>query len=491
MLNISTSNFIIAIPEIYLIIVAFIILLFGMFYKKEDYNSSIVLFNKFSHISVVSMLLVLLLIQSIGDTYVETFHALFIISPSIYIFKIIIVVLMVLISVVSRKYLVDVAVFSYEYLVVMLFMLAGMLAMLSANDFLSFYVCFELVTICSYILIFKERDEPFANEAGLKYFILGALGTGFLLYGISLLYGFVGDTNFIVVKKVLTEHKDNYILLISLVTILVGICFKLSLVPFHMWTPDVYKGSNTAVTLILSTVVKAATLFIFIRILWEPLAPLYVYWKPLVELIIILSAIVGYILAIFQTNIKSFIAYSSIANMAYALMSALIIDGDSLENLIVYVLTYFVALIGFLSVIMIIKRDKKIIVDIYDLQGLSYSNPFLAFAISTFLISMAGLPITAGFFGKIFILFSVLTAKSYILATVVILLSVVIMYYYFKIIKIMYFDTEQSTTNTFTYSSTITLDIKLAIFLMFIFTLGFIVFMGYLLTILKQFSIVM
>ncbi|MFL1781081.1 NADH-quinone oxidoreductase subunit N [Candidatus Hepatincolaceae symbiont of Richtersius coronifer] len=489
MVNISISDFVVAIPEIYLILVAFIMLLFGMFQNAQDYNNNIIFFNKLSYISVIVMLLTMVLIYSIGDTYVETFNSLFIISPLIYIFKLIIVFLMVLICILSRRYLIGMGFFHYEYIVVLFFFLCGNLLMISSNDFISFYVALELTTISTYVLIFINKSSRSSNDAGIKYFLLGALGTGFLLYGISLIYGFTGFTNFIEVKRALGAGINNWIVVIGLVLIIIGLGFKLSLVPFHMWTPDVYSGVHSPMTLLLSTVSKVAILFIFIRILWEPLLPLYPYWKHIIQILIIASALIGFIASIYQTNIKSFIAYSSIANMAYMLMPILVPSAAAAKNIIIYVLAYSSALIGFFGVLMLLKKDNKPIEEIYDLKGISVNHPYLAFMISTFLISMAGLPITAGFFGKIFILYSILGAGSYYLAGFVALLSVVIVYFYLKVIKIIYFDTYQ-VNDVYSYTKKGNLDINITVIFLFIFSIGFILFVSKITNILDRFVLV-
>ncbi len=474
MVNISISSFVIAIPEIYLIIMSFIILLYGSFSNLKDNNEKILFFNKISYVSVLILIFALMLIYSIGSVSVSTFNGLFVLSPSIYIFKTIILILMIFISVLSRKYLIDIGLYSYEYVVLVLFLICGNLLLVSSNDLMSFYVCLEMSTLCSYLLIFLNKNNNNANDAGLKYFILGALGTGFLLYGISLIYGFSGATNFIDIKKYLDiNNTQNWILILGLVMILVGIGFKLSLAPFHMWTIDVYKGSHSSVIMILTTIVKFSVAFVLLRLLFEVFLPLYIYWKSIVEILIICTAIIGFIGAIYQKNIKSFLAYSSIANMSYLLMSLLSVKPNSFVYMFTYMLIYGVAVIGFIGVIVLFKKNNNQIMYIEDLAGVAKKNPYFAFVLTTFVLSMAGLPITAGFFGKILILYSVIKSNLYGLAIFVSFLTVVITYFYLKIIKTMYFDNDESNT-LYMYVKKDNAIINISIFILFVFTLGFI-----------------
>ncbi|MDR2007365.1 MAG: NADH-quinone oxidoreductase subunit N [Alphaproteobacteria bacterium] len=476
MINIGSSNFIIALPEIYLIIVAFLILLVGLFTRAADNSTKILLFNRLSSLNIIAIVFSFILVYAIGDVYVETFHNLYIISPIVFLFKLVIIFFFLVIVILARVYLIDRGINQFEYIVVMLFFLVGNLLMLSANDFIAFYVSLELTTICSYVLMFMDRKDVPSIQAGIKYFLLGVLGTAFLLYGISLVYGYTGLTNFTEIRTSLSGGAQNWVLLIGLVMILVGVGFKLSLVPFHMWTPDVYKGVNKFVLLLLSIISKFSILFITIRILWEPFGGIIDQWQQIIILLIIVSALIGFIVAIYQTNIKSFIAYSSIANMSYMLMVALSPSTVAIKNLIIFSLAYGVALIGFVGTLMMLKKDNQPITSIYDLKGLSKNYPYLAFILSTFLVSMAGLPITAGFFGKILVLYSVFLSKFYLLGALVALLTVVMMYFYLKVIKIMYFDSFEDDSISF-YASKSNFLAKFTLGALFAFSILFVIFL--------------
>ncbi len=440
MINIGSSNFIIAMPEIYLSLVAILILLVGLFSKSKNSEDKILLFNKLSFLNIIVILFSLVLVYSIGDIYVKTFNNLYIVSPIIYIFKLIIIFFVLIIAILSRVYLIDKGINQFEYIFVLLLFLVGNLLMISSNDFIAFYVTLELTTVCTYVLMFINKKDVSSSQAGIKYFLLGALGTAFLLYGISLIYGYTGLTNFAEIRSYLIPDSKNWVLLIGLIMMLVGIGFKLSLVPFHMWTPDVYKGVNKFVLLLLSVVSKFSLMFIFIRILWEPFISIIDQWEQIIILLIILSSLLGFIVSIYQINIKTFVAYSSIANISYMLMVVLNPSILSVKSLVIFSLSYGIALIGFVGTIMMFKRNNKQVEDIYDLKGLYKDYPYISFILSTFLISMAGLPITAGFFGKISVLYSVFLNGYYLLGTLVALLSVIMMYFYLKVIKIIYFD---------------------------------------------------
>ena len=489
MSNISVSSFIIAIPEIYLLAVAFIIFLFGIIKNIKDYNSKIVFFNKLSHISVLALVLSLFLIYTIGDTYVETMHGLFIISPIIYLFKFVIVLTTIFLLVLSRRFIISNGICDYEYIVLTLLMLFGNMTLVSSNDFMSLYVSLELATICIYCLMFLTKLDPKANEAGIKYLILGSIGTAFLLYGISLLYGWTGSTNFIVIKNYLQVHNSNWILIISLIMIIIGMGFKLSLVPFHMWTVYVYKGSNLAVTLLLSTISKMAILFALIRILWEPFFYISNQWQHIMQLLIFLSAILGFVALLYQSNLKSFIAYSSIANMSYILMAILTPNKIAILDILIYIVAYSLTLIGFVGVVMLLKKNNKQIESIHDLKGLYYMHPYLSFTLTVFLFSMAGLPITTGFFGKIMILYSAIKGEYYYMATILALLSVVGMYFYLKVVKTIYFEKPEKLED-YAVAQKGSLDINITLSLIVLFVLGFMLFINPLTTLLDHLIVI-
>jgi NADH-quinone oxidoreductase subunit N len=486
MSNISFSNFMVVIPELYLLTMSFVILIYGVFYKINDNNEKILFFNKISYLSVLILICLLGLIYSMGDIYVEAFNGLFVINPVIYIFKIIIVFFMLIIIVLSKRYLINIGIISFEYFTILLLFLLGNLLLVSSNDLMSFYLSLELATIASYILIFMNRYSPYSNEAGLKYFILGALGTGFLLYGLSLIYGFSGATNFIEIKKYLSSvNVNNWIVILGVIMVLVGIGFKLSLAPFHMWTIDVYKGSSTSVLMILSTIVKFSVMFVLLRLLFEAFFPLQNYWKQIIQLLIIISAFVGFIGAINQKSIKGFIAYSSIGNMAYLLMVALLNSTNYFVYFFIYIIIYGVSVIGFLGTTMLFKNKANELVNISDLKGLSKQSPYYAFVMSVFLLSMAGLPITSGFFAKALVLYAMIKANYYVLVLLVSFLTVAITYVYLRIIKNIYFDECEDCT-LYLYSKKDNGILELTLFLLFTFTLGFILFLSPLLKFLTK-----
>ncbi len=474
-MNISISSFVIAIPEIYILVLAFLILLLGLFNKPENDNDKIIFFHKLYYLYLFTLASSIFLIYSMGVIYSSTFKGLFIVSPSIYIFKIVIISFTFILSMLSRKALLDIEFVKTEAIVISLFMLAGNLFLLSSNNLLSFYIALELVTICTYALIFIQKEVFVSSEAGLKYFILGSIATGFILYGISLIYGFTGYLDFIAIKSSIGDFYSNWIFIIGIVMLIIGISFKLSLAPFHMWTPDVYKGTTYYLVMVMSTVIKFSVLFIFIRIFWEVFPVIYNIWSPVIKILIVFSGVIGFILAINQHKIKGFIAYSSIANMSYVLLAMLNMSSSSLINIIIYVVIYGFSLLGFIGIIMSLKRNNEYIQDIYSLTGLATQRPYIAFAMVIFVLSMAGLPITAGFFAKVFILVSSLSAGLYSLSLIVALLSIVIMYYYFKIIKIIFFDKDVEAY--YNYDLKKTSGTNITIFVLFVVTIGGIFFL--------------
>ncbi len=490
MINISFSNFLIAMPEIYLVFMAFILIFFSFFQSRQDDSAKIIFFNNFFYLTLLILLLALALVCTTGNTYVSSFNSLFIISPIIYSFKIIIIVLAILLILIIKPTLIDIGLgYNCEYLVVYLFAITANLLLLSSNDFMSVYVSIEALSIATYILIFMYKDQQDNLEAGIKYFLLSALGTGFMLYGISFIYGFSGSTNFIEIKKALMVQSNNWLVVLSVVGIIVGFGFKLSLAPFHMWTSDVYKGVYTPITLFLAVITKVAIMILFIRILWEPFFGIYKYWYNIVYFLILASAVVGYIIAITQSNLKRFLAYSSIANMSYVLLASLNISSNSINHIIIYFITYMLALIGFIAVIMLIKKNNQYVEDVADLNGLHKKYPYLAFAITIFSLSLAGIPITAGFFGKFLILYSAFASNTYLLPIVILLLTVVIMYYYFNIIKAVYIN--KYTVDNLSYAVKNNIGVLTLIGLLIFIILTFVVWLNPLNTLLDTINIIL
>ena len=346
-----------------------------------------------------------------------------------------------LVLVISSNYLKIFKIFKIEYPILILSSVLGMMVMISSNDLMVFYIGLELQSLALYVLATFNRDQLKSSEAGLKYFVLSALSSGLLLYGCSLIYGFSGSTNFDVISNQL--NSTNYVLTFGIVFILVGLAFKISAVPFHMWAPDVYEGSPTSVTLFFTMVPKIAALTVFIRFLYVPFLNLIDQWQMIIIFLSIASMLFGAVAAIGQTNIKRLIAYSSIGHIGYTLAGLATGSNEGIQSSIVYITIYVIMNLAFFSCLLMLKRNNQYYEDIDDLSGLSKNHPLLSLSLLVILFSLAGIPPLAGFFAKFYIFTAVLEQSMYFLAIVGLLSTVIAAFYYLRIIKIIYFDKEK------------------------------------------------
>ncbi len=329
----------------------------------------------------------------------------------------------------------------YEFPVMMLFATIGMMLMISAADLMTLYLGVELQSLSLYVLAAFARDEPRATEAGLKYFVLGSLASGLLLYGISLVWGFGGSMDFAVLAHTLSAPAvASKGLLIGLVFVISGLVFKVSAVPFHMWTPDVYEGAPTPVTAFMSTAPKVAGIALLLRVMMTPFGHLAAEWQQVIVLVSVLSMALGAFAAISQHNIKRLMAYSSIGHVGYALIGLAAGSAVGLRGVLIYMLTYVFMNAGTFGCILAMRRRGHLVEEISDLAGLARNDPLLAFAFAIFMFSMAGIPPFAGFWGKYFIFAAAVQSGMWTLAVLGVLLSVVGAFYYIRIIKVMYFD---------------------------------------------------
>ncbi|MBN8996938.1 MAG: NADH-quinone oxidoreductase subunit NuoN [Rhizobiales bacterium] len=329
---------------------------------------------------------------------------------------------------------------SFEYPVLILIATLGMLLMISANDLIAAYIGIELHSLALYVLTAFSRKSVRSTEAGLKYFVLGALASGMLLYGASLIYGFTGQVTFSGIAAALHGEAPSVGLVFGLVFLIVGLAFKVSAVPFHMWTPDVYEGSPTAVTAFLAGAPKLAAMALFIRAIVVPFAPITHDWQQVIVFISIASMVLGAFAAIGQQNIKRMMAYSAIGHMGYALVGLAAGTATGVQGTILYMLIYMVMAIGTFVAILAMKRQGVMVEGINDLAGLAKTHPLMAFMLAMLLFSLAGIPPLAGFFAKFYVFIAAVQAGLYALAVIGVLASVVGAYYYLRIVKIMYFD---------------------------------------------------
>ena len=354
-----------------------------------------------------------------------------------------------------------------EYPVLILFSVIGMLLMSSSMDLISLYMALELQSLPLYVIAAINRDNLKSSEAGLKYFILGALSSGLLLFGMSLVYGAVGDTSFSSISEFSSQGMTN-LLLIGLVFMLAGLAFKISLVPFHMWTPDVYEGAPTPVTAFFAIVPKIAAMTVMIRFTFFAFDSSISSWQQVIVILSLLSMILGSFAAIMQTNLKRLMAYSSIAHMGYALVGIASGILEGISGLLIYMLIYIVMNIGSFIIILSMRRDNQSVEDIYDLKGISKTHPFIAFSFVILMFSMAGIPPLAGFFGKWVVFYSAVNSGLLFLAIIGVLTSVVGAFYYLRIIKIMYFEENEVKLDIIdNKSSMLILGLMMAIIVLF------------------------
>jgi len=327
---------------------------------------------------------------------------------------------------------------TFEFPVVILLSVTGMLMLISAADLIALYLGLELMSLSLYVLASFQRDQVRASEAGLKYFVLGALSSGMLLYGASLIYGFTGTVNF---AGIAAEARQGGIgLVFGLVFLFAGLCFKISAVPFHMWTPDVYEGAPTPVTAFFAAAPKVAAIAVFVRAAVGAFPGITVEWQQIVVFVSIASMVLGAFGAIGQRNIKRLMAYSSIGHMGFALVGLSAGTPEGVQGVIVYMAIYVAMTLGTFACILAMRRGNVMVEEIADLKGLARTNPAMAFFLAMLLFSMAGVPPLAGFFAKFYVFLAAIKAGLYTLAVIGVLASVVGCYYYLMIVKVMYFD---------------------------------------------------
>ena len=331
----------------------------------------------------------------------------------------------------------------FEFPILIMFATLGMLLMISANNLMSLYVGLELQSLSLYIVAAFRRDSVRSTEAGLKYFVLGALSSGLLLYGASMVYGFTGGTGFDAIAAGIKAYGPGELpvgILIGLVFIAAALAFKVSAVPFHMWTPDVYEGAPTPVTAFFSASPKIAAMALLLRVFLGPFAELASSWNQIILFISIASMAFAAFAAIGQRNIKRLLAYSSIGHVGYALVGLATATEDGVRGVLIYMAIYMVMTLGTFGAVLAMRQKGQMIEEIADLAGLSKTNPAMAAVLAIFMFSMAGIPPFAGFFGKLYVFMPAVNAGLYGLAIAGVLASVVGAYYYIRIVKVMYFD---------------------------------------------------
>ena len=454
-------------PEIFLSISIMTLLMIGVFKK----NSEKIVYN----LSVITLLVLLALIInlfSISETFV--FNESYKIDTLSTFMKSLTIISAIFVMISSTTYLSSLNILKIEYPILILSSILGMMVMISSNDLIVFYLGLELQSLALYVLASFNRDNILSSESGLKYFVLSALSSGLLLYGCSLVYGFSGSTNFTYIAN--SSSNLEYGVIFGLVFIIVGLAFKISAVPFHMWAPDVYQGSPTSVTLFFAALPKVAALTVFIRFLYTPFVNLIDQWQTILVFISIASMVFGAIAAIGQSNLKRLIAYSSIGHMGYALAGLASGTNQGIQSSVTYISIYLIMTLAFFSCLFMLRKKNQFYEKIEDLSGLSTNHPVLSFSLLIVLFSLAGIPPLAGFFAKFYIFMAVIEQSMYFLAIVGLLSTVVAAFYYLRLIKIIYFDKPKEKFETDHHLGLkITLAISTAILVLYFIYPGFLI----------------
>ena len=424
------NNLNILLPEIFLTLSIFSILMIGVFIK----NSFNLIFNLTSLIILLTIAIILNGSNNVEKIFLESFTR----DAFSNFFKILILISSLFVLNSSKNFILDNKLAKFEYPIIILLSILGMFFMVSSNDIILFYLGLELQSLSLYILASIDRDNLKSSESGIKYFVLSALSSGLLLYGCSLLYGFTGSTNFDLIANEL--GKENTGAVFAMVFILVGLAFKVSAVPFHMWTPDVYEGAPTSITSYFAVVPKVAGLAVLIKFMLIPFSKILMEWQTIIIFISIASMILGAVAAIGQKNVKRLLAYSSIGHIGYALAGVATGVISGYESAIVYISIYVVMNLGAFSCLYLLKKDGEYKENISDLSGISKKHPILAISFLVILFSLAGIPPLGGFFAKFYVFTAVVEQKMYALAIIGLLTTVISAFYYLKIIKTIYFD---------------------------------------------------
>ena len=417
-------------PELFLSVSIITLLMIGVFVKKS--------FKLVKLLSLLVLTFSIILILNQGTEVTKIFNDSYIIDKLSIYMKILSLLFCLFILIISQDYLKHNGIDKIEYLIMVLSSTLGVILMISSYDLIIFYLSLELQSLGLYILAAFKRNEVKSTEAGLKYFVLSALASGILLYGCSLIYGFTGSTNFAVISQNL--NAENAGAVFGIVFIIVGLAFKISAVPFHMWTPDVYEGSPTSVTSFFALIPKIAAITVFIRFMYVPFVNVIDQWQTIIVFLSIASMTLGAVAAIGQSNLKRLIAYSSISHMGYALAGIAAGTNLGIQSTIIYLTIYLFMNLAIFGCIFMMKRENIFYENINDLSGMSKNHPMIAFSFLIILFSLAGIPPLAGFFAKFYIFIAVIEAEMYALAIIGLLTTVVSAFYYLRIIKIIYFD---------------------------------------------------
>lgn len=421
-------------PEIFLALIGMGLLIVGV--SEGNISTRVISWAATAGFAIAALLLL-----GVGWETRSVLNGMFVIDKFGGFMKLLILMGLVASMALSVRYIIQEGMERFEYPVLVIFAGIGMMMMVSANNMLALYMGLELQSLSLYVLAAFHRNSVKSSEAGIKYFLLGALSSGMLLFGISLIYGFTGSIDFGVIGQSLQGLETiPFGVTFGMVFMLAGLAFKISAVPFHMWTPDVYQGAPTSVTALFAIVPKVAAFGLLMRLLFEPFMALSDQWVQIIYFLSVASMIIGAFAGVAQNNIKRLLAYSSIGNMGYALIGVVVGTMEGAGAVVLYMLIYMAMTAGVFAVVMSMRRQGLAVYKISDLSGLSQTSPALAYAMLVLMFSMSGIPPAAGFFGKLVVFNAAVAGEYYVLATLGVLTSVVAAYYYLRVIKVMFFD---------------------------------------------------
>lgn len=429
----TPPDFSLVLPELYLLALALIVLLAEVLAKSRSVTYGLTLIALLGSAGLV--------VFTADASVASTFNGLFIDDPMGDMLKLLTSFAAIVAVIYSRQYLIDHKLFNGDYFGLLLFAVLGMYVLISASHFLSLYLGLELLSLSLYAMVAMQRDSKVASEAAMKYFVLGALASGLLLYGMSMLYGFAGSLELAqVAMAVLHAEPGNLVMVFGLVFVIAGLGFKLGAAPFHMWVPDLYHGAPTAVTLFIASVPKLAAFAFAMRLLVDGLQPAHGDWQPMLVIMAVLSLAIGNLAAIMQTNLKRMLAYSTIAHMGFLLLGILTGSLAGFSAAMFYVVSYVLMSLGAFGLLLYLSRAGFETQTLDDFKGLNARHPGLAAMMAIFMLSMAGLPPFLGFYAKFTVLQALVGAGFVGLAIIAVLLSLVGAFYYLRVVKVMYFD---------------------------------------------------
>ncbi len=432
MIDISFLQLTPMVPELFLAVAGLVLLVLGVFHGDKATSA-------ISWLCAIAFGVAAVLLLMTGWERVTILNGMFVMDKFGGVVKLMLLFGLIVSTLLSVQYLQEEKFARFEYPILMLFAGLGMMLMVSAHDLISLYMGLELQSLALYVLASIRRDDGRSSEAGLKYFVLGAISSGMLLFGASLVYGYTGSTNFDTIHAALYETPQLGVL-IGMVFLIVGLAFKISAVPFHMWTPDVYEGAPTSVTAFFAMVPKLAAIALLIRLLFSAFGYVPEQWQQIIWILSALSMGLGAFAGLMQNNIKRLLAYSSIANMGFALVGLAAGTPGGVGAVLVYMLIYMMMTAGTFSLVMCMRRNGQAVEQISDLAGASRHSPIFAYALALLMFSMSGIPPLAGFFSKLVVFQAAVDAGYFGLAVFGVLTSVVGAYYYLRIIKVMFFD---------------------------------------------------